>query len=42
MKLYKTKMACCDWQNYNAFIDHLKKIVIQQFQKGEVPCVDPW
>ena len=42
MKLYNTKMACCDWKDYSKFVEHLKAIVIKQFTLGEVPCVDPF
>ena len=42
MKLFNTKMACCDWKDYFQFTEHLKTIVLNQFQKGEVPCVDPF
>jgi hypothetical protein len=42
MKLYNTKMACCDWKDYFQFVEHLKSIVIKQFTNGDVPCVDPF
>lgn len=42
MKLFNTKMACCNWKNYFEFIEHLKSIVLRQFKAGEVPCVDPF
>ena len=42
MKLFNTKMACCDWKNYDQFTQHLKEIVLKQYSHGEVPCVDPF
>lgn len=42
VKLFKTKNASCDWSDYDQFVFHLKKIVIKQFQNGELPCVDPF
>lgn len=29
MKLFNTKMACCDWTNYFEFTEHLKEIVLK-------------
>ena len=31
MKLFNTKMQCCDWNNYYAYIDELKKIILKQY-----------
>lgn len=42
MKLFNTKMACCDWKDYEKFTQHLKEIVLKQYTHGEVPCVDPF
>jgi tetratricopeptide (TPR) repeat protein len=42
MKLFNAKTASCDWSDYQMYQDHLKKIVIKQYQKGQVPCVDPF
>ena len=42
MKLFNTKMACCDWRDYFKFTQHLKEIVLKQYTNGEVPCVDPF
>jgi len=42
MKLFNTKMACCDWSQYDEFNTHLKEIVLKQFMNGEMPCVDPF
>ena len=35
-------MATCDWDNYQLYQDHLKKILIHQYKKGQLPCVDPF
>ena len=42
MKLFKTKMSCCDWKDYFRFTQHLKEIVLKQYNNGELPCVDPF
>lgn len=42
MKLFQTKMACCDWKDDVQFVQHLKQILIKQFQNGELPCIDPF
>lgn len=42
MKLFNTKMACCDWKDYFEFTEHLKQIVLKQYRNGEMPCVDPF
>jgi hypothetical protein len=42
MKLFQTKMACCDWKDYNKFTQRLKEVVLFQYNNGELPCVDPF
>jgi hypothetical protein len=42
VKLFKTKNASCDWSDYFELTQHLKSIVIKQFQNEELPCVDPF
>jgi hypothetical protein len=29
VKLFNTKIACCDWNNYEKYNDHLKKILLK-------------
>ena len=42
MKLFNTKMQCCDWNNYYDYVDNLKKIIMKQYGNGDLPCIDPF
>lgn len=42
IKLFNTKQASCDWRYFDRSIEHLKFIVLKQYNNGEVPCIDPF
>ena len=42
MELMNTKLACCDWENYDEYFQHLVNVVTAQVQRGELPCADPF
>lgn len=42
MKLFNTKLACCDWNNFDRYNEHLKLILLKQYLNGELPSIDPF
>ena len=42
MELMNTKLACCDWENYDEYFQHLVNVVTAQVQRGKLPCADPF
>ena len=42
VKLFNAKMACCDWRDYDLLQAHLREIVLNQYNSGLLPCIDPF
>lgn len=42
VKLFNTKVACCDWSQLPAFTAHLKHILKRQYFSGDMLSLDPF
>ena len=42
VKLFNTKVACCDWSQLGAFNAHLKHILTRQYFGGDMLSLDPF
>ena len=42
VKLFNTKVACCDWKDLDKFTHHLKYILLRQYKGGDLPSIDPF
>lgn len=42
VKLFNTKVACCDWSQLPAFTAHLKHILKRQYFGGDMLSLDPF